>query len=171
MTNPPQGGQPERSGQPEQFGQQPGPHGPPGGQYGQPGPYGQAGQYGSQQQSAYGQGPQPAWPQGWEAAEPPRRRRGRRSGTLVFLTVIVVGVLVYVFASGTTRLDPSAVERDVAEQFQEREGVALDLRCDEDMTVEDGRSYQCVGTTADDEDVTVTITITGLDGDYTWSAG
>ena len=33
----------------------------------------------------------------------------------------------------------AAVERDVAEQFEEREGVAIDLTCDEEMRVETGR--------------------------------
>jgi hypothetical protein len=61
------------------------------------------------------------------------------------------------------------VQRDVATQYEQREGVALDLTCDQDMDVVDGRTYECAGTTADDQDVTVTITITGTDGDYTWS--
>jgi VCBS repeat-containing protein len=37
------------------------------------------------------------------------------------------------------------------------------------MTVQDGKSYQCAGTTADGEQLTITITITGSDGNYTWA--
>ena len=70
---------------------------------------------------------------------------------------------------GTTRLDPRAVQRDVASQFEQREGVALDLSCNQKMTVEDGRTYTCDGTTADGDPLTITITITSTNGDYTWS--
>jgi hypothetical protein len=61
------------------------------------------------------------------------------------------------------------VQRDVAAQFEQREGVAIDLSCDQEMTVEAGRSYRCDGTTADGEQVTITIRVTDRDGDYTWS--
>ena len=73
---------------------------------------------------------------------------------------------------GSTKLDSGATARDVAQQFEEREGVAVDLSCDDDMDVENGATYACDGTTADGEDVTLTITITDADADpptYTWS--
>ena len=70
---------------------------------------------------------------------------------------------------GTTRLAPRAVQREVSAQYEQREGVALDVSCDEEMTVEEGSTYQCEGTTADGDDVPITITITSSDGDYTWS--
>jgi hypothetical protein len=72
---------------------------------------------------------------------------------------------------GGTALDPDVVQRDVAEQFEEREGVALQLSCDGDMTVEPGRSYDCAGLTADGEPVRITITVTDEDANYTWSEG
>ena len=37
------------------------------------------------------------------------------------------------------------------------------------MTVEQGRSYQCRGRTADDEQVTITLQLTDDEGGYTWS--
>jgi hypothetical protein len=63
------------------------------------------------------------------------------------------------------------VQRAVAEQFQQREGVGVELRCGDDMTVEAGRAYECSGTRADGEQVTVTITITDEAANYTWSEG
>ena len=88
---------------------------------------------------------------------------------LLALAVLVVAALAQGSGLGGTRLDPEAVQRDVAQQFEETEGVALDLTCDQDMTVEPGRSYQCEGRTADDERVTVTIRVTDDEGAYTWS--
>jgi uncharacterized protein DUF4333 len=170
--------------QPQAYGPPPSQYGVPG-QYGAPGGYSQPGQYGGQGgygppygQQPYGQQPygqQPAWgqPPGWPPAQPPAEppRRRRRGGSLVFLVVILVAVVVYAFVTGPTRLDPSAVERDVATQYEEREGTALELSCDEEMDVEDGASYTCTGTTADGEQLPVTIRITGTTGDYTWTAG
>jgi len=62
------------------------------------------------------------------------------------------------------------VERDVAAQFEEREGVAIDLSCDEEMRVRAGDTYECTGETADGEEVTLEITITDEDSAaYTWT--
>jgi hypothetical protein len=62
------------------------------------------------------------------------------------------------------------VERDVAEQFEQREGVAVELDCTEEMTVTDGATYECSGVTADDEEVTLRIEITDAeDARYTWA--
>lgn len=91
---------------------------------------------------------------------------------LVTLAVLlVVAALTLPSPLGSTRLDPAAVERAVAGQFQEREGVALDLSCEDDLPVRDGATYSCAGRTADGEPVTLTITLTGENGDYTWNAG
>jgi hypothetical protein len=170
----PQGGYGQPAyGPPSQYGS-PGQYGAPGG-YGQPGQYGAPGPSGQQPygQQPYGQQPAwgqpPGWPPGPPPVEPPRRRR--RGSSLVFLVVILVGVLVYVFTTGPTRLDPDAVERDVATQYEDREGVALDVSCDEQMDVRDGATYSCSATTADGEDLPVTIEITGTTGEYTWTAG
>lgn len=89
---------------------------------------------------------------------------------LVAIAVAVAGataLLVYVLSS--TVLDPAAVEQAVSEQFEEREGVALDLACDERMIVRPGADYECEGTTADGEEVELLITVTDRDGAYTWA--
>jgi hypothetical protein len=83
--------------------------------------------------------------------------------------VIIAGVVVFVLTTGATRLDPDAVERDVAAQYEQREGVSLDLSCDQSMNVRSGRTYECAGTTGDGRDVTITIEVLSTDGDYTWS--
>lgn len=126
----------------------PAPHGVPG--YGVPGPHG------------YG---------------PPSPRPGgnrRRAGLLLLLAAValavVAGVALLATTTGPTVLSRSAVERDVAEQFQQREGVAVDLDCEQEMHVEPGATYECTGVTADDEQVTLRIEITDADGArYTWS--
>ena len=112
--------------------------------------------------------PQPAW----AAPAPPRRDRTR---TLLIAALVVVALaiagaaalLVYVLSS--TILDRSAVEAAVAAQFEEREGVALDLDCDERMIVRPGADYECEGTTADGEEVEILITVTDNRGAYTWA--
>ena len=102
--------------------------------------------------------------------EPPRRKPKRhRLFWLLALAVLLVVAVVVPTGLGSTRLDPKAVERDVAAQFEQREGVALDLTCDGILTVEKGATYSCQGTTADGEQVPITIAITSADGDYTWS--
>ncbi len=140
-------------------------HGAP--QYGQP-QYGQP-QYGPPGQPGYGP-PQYAQP-GWEQPDPPRR--SRRPPFLLGLLVLaaVIGIVLALTGTGSTALDPQAVQRDVAEQFQEREGVAVDLRCGDDMVVEAGSTYRCSGTTADGEAVTIEIAITDEDANYTWDEG
>ena len=150
---------------PSQYGT-PGQYGAPAG-YGQPGPYGTPAGYG--QPGQYGPyGVPTAW--GYPAQPPRRRSRLPRILRRVVLAVLVIGAGMTLPALlGPTRLDPHAVQRDVAGQFQRREGVALDLRCTEKMTVEAGRTYACAGTTADNQQLTITITITDRDGAYTWS--
>ena len=96
----------------------------------------------------------------------------------VGLVVVVTVVLVLLIAGGTalalslrsTVLDPAAVERDVARQFQDVEGVAVALTCPDGMEVASGEVYQCSGTTADGEEITIEIRIAdSLDGAYTWT--
>jgi hypothetical protein len=67
-------------------------------------------------------------------------------------------------------LDRRAVERDVSAQFEQREGVAVDLDCTEGMKVRTGASYECTGVTDDEESVTLRITITDeKSAAYTWT--
>jgi hypothetical protein len=89
----------------------------------------------------------------------------------VALLVLVVGaVLLFVFLGGSTVLDPGAVERDVAAQFQERHGVGLELTCPADMEVAANATYECSGTTQAGEEVTLQIAITDeSSGAYTWT--
>ena len=157
-------------------------------QYGQPGypppghdqpPYGQPA-YG---QPAYGQPAygQPAYgrpqygPQTGGPGSPYGATRTKRSPLRLLLGLITLAlllVLAVVLANwlGPTVLDAGAVERDVAAQFEEREGVAIDLSCDEQMVLDAGRSYECTGLTADGEDVTLEITVTDENtGAYTWT--
>ena len=159
-------------GPPPQHGQPP--YGQPWGPPGQP-PYGQPWgqpQYGQPWagQPQYGQ-PQHGQPWGAPPSYPPASRRSRKglvAGIVVPLVLLLVAiVLARLF--GDTVLDTSAVEDDVAEQFQEIEGVAVDLTCDDEMQVEQGADYECTGTTADDEEVTIRIVITDEQtAAYTW---
>ena len=111
-------------------------------------------------------------PPAWAPPPPPARRDRTRTLLVAALVVIVVAIagavalLVYVLSS--TVLDRSAVESAVAEQFEQREGVPLELECDERMIVRPGADYECEGTTADGEDVEILITVTDENGAYTW---
>jgi hypothetical protein len=109
------------------------------------------------------------------SAEPPSAepRRRSRAGLVVALVGVLaaatVAVLLVVLLS-TEVLDRAAVERDVARQFQEREGVAVDLSCDHEMRVVKGATYDCTGTTAQGEEVRLRITVTDeRTAAYTWS--
>ncbi len=197
MTNPPHGdpppGEPGRPDQPwpQQTGpqppwpQQPGPWGPPApGPYGGQPPYGQppAGQppywvgqpqYGQPQygQPQHGQ-PQHGQPWGQPPYGPPAPPRRSRKGLVAGIVVPAVLLLVTVVLArlfADTVLDTSAVEDDVAAQFEQIEGVAIELICDDEMQVEQGADYECTGTTADGEEVTLRIVITDeTDASYTW---
>jgi len=134
-----------------------------------PGPYGQQPGYG--QQPSYGQyGQPPPWQPGATQAPPRDRTRKRLILALeaVGLAIAVrIGTLVYVLSA--TILDRTAVEDAVSSQFEEREGVALDLECRHRMIVRPGADYDCDGTTADGEEITIEITITDSEGAYTWA--
>jgi hypothetical protein len=67
------------------------------------------------------------------------------------------------------RLDRSSVEEAVSAQFEQREGVALDLVCDRVMLLEPDARYPCAGVTADGEEVEIEVTVTDASGAYTWS--
>ena len=67
-------------------------------------------------------------------------------------------------------LDAAQVQREVAAQYEAREGVALDLSCPDEMPVESGGVFACRGTTAQREDVYVEIQIADPEEDvaYHW---
>lgn len=182
MTNPPHGGQPPgEPGPPQQpWPQQPwpqpgpqqsGPWGPPA-----PGPYGGQPPYG---QPPYGP-PSPPHGQPWGGqpgpwqppyGQPPAPRRSRRGlvAGIVVPAVLLVLAIVLARLFGDTVLDTGRVEKDVAAQFAERYGVAVELTCDDEMQVEQGADYECTGTTADGEEVTLRILITDeRTAAYTW---
>jgi hypothetical protein len=152
------------------------PHGQP--PHGQPG-YGQPG-YGP---SPYAQGPPPhgapygAQPYGapgqyapWSGATRAKKSHLRLYLGLAALVGLITLAMVLANVLGPTVLNRAAVERDVAEQFEEREGVAIDLTCEAEMRVETGESYPCTGVTADGEEVELQITITDENfAEYTWT--
>ncbi len=121
----------------------------------------------------HGYGGQPGAPgqYGGGYGQPARKSRTGLIAGLLVLALLVVGVvLLFVFLGGSSVLDQGAVERDVAAQFQEREGVALDLTCPADMAVEADATYECTGRTEAGEDVTLQIAVTDEDsGAYTWT--
>jgi hypothetical protein len=126
------------------------------------------------EQQPYGQQPyggpgQP--PFGYGAPAPKKSRTGLIIGLVGLLVVAGIVVLLFLLLGGSV-LDRGAVERDVAQQFQQREGVGIQLSCPDDMAVDQGATYRCTGTTERGEDVTLTITITGEDpATYTWQEG
>ena len=167
MSTPPTGEDP--------YGRPPGPSG-----YGQQPPAGYGQPYPGKAQPAFGPGPaqQPAqgpygpptpWQPGTPAAPPDRKRKRLVLALELVGLAIAVGVATLVYVLSSTVLDRAAVESAVSTQFEEREGVALDLECDERMIVEPGKDYECEGTTADGEDVQIVITITDENGAYTWA--
>jgi hypothetical protein len=170
----------------------PGPFGPPSqpAEQGAPGAYQQPGSSGRPRhgerrygQPAYGQPPYPSYgdsggyaDHGWGGPPQPahgRRRRRRPRLLLSFsaLVFLILAIVVVPTLTGRTALDPQTVQRDVAGQFEEQQGVSVDLRCADRMTVDPGRHYQCAGTTSEGEPVTITITITDRNANYTWAEG
>jgi hypothetical protein len=162
--------------QPQFYGQQaPPPYGQPYGQqpYGQPygqQPYGPAQQYGP---PVYGPFPYgaPGQPFGAPSPGPPAKSKVGLIAVLTLVALVVIAaavVMVRTFQS--TVLDAASAERDVAAQFQEREGVAIDLTCPDDMAVRKGATYTCTGKTADGEAVTLRLAITNAKtAAYTWT--
>lgn len=177
MTNPPEGWQPEQA-QPNAgppYGQQP---------YGQQVPYAPPPQYGQQpyypQQAQYGQ--QPYGHPGWYAQQPygpyapqyappaKKSHSGLIVGLVVLALAIVAAAVLVPKALSYQVLDPGAVQRDVAAQYEQHEGVQVTLTCPQRMKVSDGATYQCSGTTARGDKVTVDIRIVDQStAAYTWS--
>jgi hypothetical protein len=136
--------------------------------YGQP--YGPPSQYGP---PVYGP-PQyglPGEPFGGPPPGPPAKSKVGLIAVLTLVALVVIAaavVLVRTFQS--TVLDAASAERDVAAQFQDREGVAIELACPDDMAVRKGATYTCTGTTADGESVTLRLAITDAKtAAYTWT--
>jgi hypothetical protein len=151
----------------------PGPqYGPPA--YGRP-PYGGGPGYGPPPQygSPSGVPPYPApGPQYGSAPGAPAQKS--KVGLIALVTgvllLVIAAVVVLLLSLQSKVLDASAVERDVAAQFEQREGVAIDLDCGDDMEVRSGATYTCTGRTADGEAVTLEIAITDADtAAYTWT--
>ena len=180
MTEPPQDDarRPEPGARPPQYGPAAQEYGQPTQQYGEPpylpppgapqdvhDPYGQyaPGRYGPDQYvSPYGPG----------SAPPAQKSRAGliAGGTLVLVLLIAAGV-VAALTLGPRILHREAAERDVAEQFEELNGVAVDLECPDDMVLESGAEYTCTGVTDEGEEVELVIAVTDPPGDagYTWS--
>jgi hypothetical protein len=183
---PPQSyGQPPSYGPPQSFGQPPAtppqpfnrPYGQPPGAPGQFGPPAESGPPQAAPGQPYGQ-PGYAPPGYGEPAhgqpgygQPPKKSRVRLIAIVTtVLLLLIAGSVVAALTLGRTLLDRVAVQRDVAAQFEEREGVGIDLDCPSDMQVEDGATYRCSGTTDDGEKVTLRITIEDAEGArYTWT--
>jgi hypothetical protein len=84
--------------------------------------------------------------------------------------VVIAAVVVLVMTLQSTVLDAGSAERDVAAQFEQREGVAIELDCPDDMEVTKGATYTCTGTTADGESVTLRLAVTDEQtAAYTWT--
>jgi hypothetical protein len=105
--------------------------------------------------------------------DPARKSSATVAAIVAGAVLLLLAVLVVVLAMtlGPTVLDRAAVERDVAAQFEELEGVAIDLNCPDEMRVESGAEYTCTGRTAEGEEVTIAIAITDPpdDAEYTWT--
>ena len=119
-------------------------------------------------------GPPPGPPEDQPAGDPPGAPGRRRAGLWIALAAAVLAgvtvLAVLALSAGPTVLSRAAVERDVAAQFEQQEGVPVDLRCTQEMLVEEGATYTCSGVTADDEEVSLRIEITDADAArYTWT--
>jgi hypothetical protein len=92
---------------------------------------------------------------------------------VVAVVVVAAGVaalLLLTRGGGNRVLSRSAVERDVAQQFQEKQGVSVTLTCKDTMTLVTGATYHCSGVTGQGESVTVTVRVTDAKAaTYTWS--
>jgi hypothetical protein len=104
-------------------------------------------------------------------ASPRRSRTGLTAALIGGVLLLVAGAAALAFTLQATVLDRTSVERDVATQFQEREGVALELDCAQEMVVDEGATYECVGITDQGEELILEIAITDeTDAAYTWGA-
>jgi len=103
------------------------------------------------------------------AAPRPTRRFRPLYGWLVVGAVVAALAVARWAGLGPTLLDDSRVQSDIAEQFEERFDVGVDVDCPRDMRVSEGRTYECEAETDDREDLTLVVTITDEDpAAYTW---
>ena len=101
--------------------------------------------------------------------EKPRRRLRPLYGWLVLAAVLAALAVARWAGLGPTLLDDGGVQSDVAEQFEERYDVGVDVDCPRSMQVSEGRDYECDAETDDNEDLTIVVTITDEDpAAYTW---
>lgn len=101
----------------------------------------------------------------------PRRRRRLRPlyGWLVLAAVLAALAVARWAGLGPTLLDDGRVQSDIAEQFEERYDVGVDVDCPRGMRVSEGREYDCDAVTDDREDLTLVVTITDEDPPtYVW---
>jgi hypothetical protein len=112
----------------------------------------------------------PGQPFGPPPGPPPKSRVGLIAILTAVALLVIAAVVVLVRAQQATVLDASSAERDVAAQFEQREGVAIDLACPDDMKIRAGATYDCRGKTADGETVRLRLTITDVkNAAYTWA--
>ena len=107
---------------------------------------------------------------GGATAAPDRTRRFRPLHGWLVLAAVLAALAVARWAGlGPTFLDHTRVETDIAEQFEERYDVGVDVDCPRDMRVSAGREYDCDAVTDDHEDLVLVVTITDEDPPaYTW---
>ena len=99
----------------------------------------------------------------------PRRLLRPLYGWLVVAAVVAALAVARWAGLGPTLLDDDRVQSDIAEQFEERFNVGVDVDCPRDMQVSEGRVYECDAETDDSEDLTLVVTITDEDpAAYTW---
>jgi hypothetical protein len=116
----------------------------------------------------------PSAPGEVQPAPPPRSRRPLLLAGICLVVVAAAAVVALALLDptlfGGTVLDRGAVERDVAGQFQQREGVAVTVSCPEEMAVVAGGSYRCTGTTATGERVPIRIVVRdAATAAYSWT--
>ena len=106
-----------------------------------------------------------------EATTAPRRARRFRPlhGWLLVAAVVAALAVARWAGLGPTLLDDGRVQSDIAEQFEERYAVGVDVDCPRGMQVSEGRVYECDAETDDSEDLTLVVTITDEDpAAYSW---
>lgn len=103
-------------------------------------------------------------------AAPEKKRRFRPLYGWLVLGAVVAALAVARWAGlGPTLLDDGRVQSDIAEQFEERYDVGVDVDCPRGMQVSEGRVYECDAETDDSEDLTLVVTITDEDpAAYSW---